>query len=110
MRIAVFAAVAALAGCSGGQEEAAPADWCRETGTIMYLLDQHSTTHDQGRLGEWEDSAPEDVHADVIRMREVLRRYPVDANAPDMVAARGAVEDFAEDRCEGEWRDPLAVG
>ena len=76
----------------------------------MYLLDQYSTTHDQDRLGDWEDSSPEDVRSEVTRMREVLRRYPVDANAPDLGAARRSVEDFAEDRCEGEWRDPAAVG
>ena len=106
---AVFAAVVALAGCGGG-EEAVPADWCRETGTIMYLLDQYSTTHDQDRLGDWEDSSPEDVRSDVSRMRGLLRRYPVNARAPDLVAARRPVEDFAEDRCEAEWRDPAAVG
>ena len=109
-RVAVVFAVALLAGCGGGDEEAAPANWCRETGTIMYLLDQHSTTHDQDRLGDWEDSSPEDVRSKVTRMREVLRRYPVDPNAPDLVAARRPVEDFAESRCEGEWRDPAAVG
>jgi hypothetical protein len=43
-------------------------------------------------------------------MREVLRRYPVNAKAPDLVAARRPVEGFAEDRCEGEWREPAAVG
>ncbi len=43
-------------------------------------------------------------------MREVLRRYPVNANAPDLVNARRPVEDFAEDRCAGEWRNPTAVG
>ena len=110
-RIPVLAAVVALAGCGGADEEAAPADWCRETGTIMYLLDQHSTTHDQDRLGDWEDSSPEDVRAEVIQMREVLRRYPVNARAPDMIAARRPVEDFAEDRCQGGWRyNPAAAG
>ena len=109
-RIGFLLAVIVLAGCGGGDEEAAPADWCRETGTIMYLLDQYSTTHDQERLGVWEESSPEDVRSDVTRMREVLRRYPVIANAPDLVAARRPVEGFAESRCEGEWRDPAAVG
>ena len=109
-RVAVFVGVLALGGCGGGDEEAAPADWCRETGTIMYLLDQHSTTHDQDRLGNWEESSPEDVRSEVTRMREVLRRYPVDPNAPDLVAARRPVEDFAESRCEGAWRHPAAVG
>lgn len=93
-----------VAGCAGGSEEVAPADWCRETGTVLYLLDQYSTTHDQGRLAEWEDASPDDVRSDVTRMRDVLRRYPVDADAPDLVAARRPVEEFAEDRCEGEWR------
>src|SRR5829696_1619014 len=65
----------------------------------MYLLDQYSTTHDQDRLGDWEDSSPEDVRSEVTRMREVLRRYPVNAKAPDIFAARLPVEDFAEDRC-----------
>lgn len=110
MRVTLLVAVAALTGCGGGDKEAAPTDWCRETGTIMYLLDQYSTTHDQDRLGDWEDSSPEDVRSEVTRMREVLRRYPVDANAPDLIAARRSVEDFAEDRCEDEWRGPAAVG
>ena len=110
MRVAVLVAVGALAGCGGGDEEAAPVDWCRETGTIMYLLDQHSTTHDQDRLGDWEDSSPDEVRPQVTRMREVLRRYPVNARAPDLVAARRPVEDFAEDRCMGEWRHPAEVG
>ncbi|MDF2754117.1 MAG: hypothetical protein K0S82_2500 [Gaiellaceae bacterium] len=54
----------------------------------MYMLDQYSTAHDQDRLGDWEDSSPEDVRSEVTRMRE----------------------DFAEDRCEGERREPAAVG
>jgi hypothetical protein len=103
---AILAAVAIfLAGCGGGEEEVAPAGWCRETGTVLYLLDQYSTTHDQDRLSEWEDSSPADVRPDVARMRTVLRRYPVDADAPDLVAARRPVEEFAEDRCEGKWRN-----
>jgi hypothetical protein len=110
VRVTLLVAAVALAGCGRGDKEAAPSDWCRETGTIMYLLDQYSTTHDQERLGDWEDSSPEDVRSEVTRMREVLRRYPVNAKAPDIVAARRPVEDFAEDRCEGEWRDPAAVG
>ncbi len=32
------------------------------------------------------------------------------ANAPELANARRPVEDFAEDRCEGEWRNPAAVG
>jgi len=109
-RVALAVTVAALAGCGGGEEEVAPADWCRETGTILYLLDQYSTTHDQDRLGDWEDSSPEDVRSEVTRMRDVLRRYPVDAKAPDLISARRPVEDFANERCEGEWRFPTAVG
>jgi hypothetical protein len=102
----LFAVAAFLfAGCGGGDEEVAPADWCRETGTVMYLLDQYSTTHDQDRLADWEDSSPEDVRSDVARMRAVLRRYPVNAKAPDLVAARRPVEEFAKDRCEGNWRN-----
>jgi len=31
----------------------------------MYLLDQYSTTQDQDRLGDWEDSSPEDVRSEV---------------------------------------------
>jgi hypothetical protein len=38
-------------------------------------------------------------------MRAVLRRYPVNAKAPDLVAARRPVEEFAENRCEGNWRN-----
>jgi hypothetical protein len=110
VRVTLLVAVVALAGCGGGAKEAAPTDWCRETGTIMYLLDQYSTTHDQDRLGDWEDSSPEGVGPEVTRMRDVLRRYPVDGKAPDLVAASRPVEDFAEDRCEGEWRDRAAVG
>ena len=107
MRRRILFAVAAFvfAGCGGGDEEVAPADWCRETGTVMYLLDQYSTTHDQDRLADWEDSSPEDVRSDVGRMRAVLRRYPVNAKAPDLVAARRPVEEFAKDRCEGNWRN-----
>jgi hypothetical protein len=103
-RILLATAAFLFAGCGGGDEEVAPADWCRETGTVMYLLDQYSTTHDQDRLADWEDSSPEDVRSDVARMRAILRRYPVDADAPDLVAARRPVEKFAEERCEGEWR------
>ena len=54
MKVTLLVAVLALAGCGEGDKEAAPTDWCRETGTIMYLLDQYSTTHDQDRLGDWE--------------------------------------------------------
>jgi hypothetical protein len=111
VRATLLVAVVALAGCGGADKEAAPADWCRETGTIMYLLDQYSTTHDQDRLGDWEDSSPEDVRPEVTRMRDVLRRYPVDAKAPDVIVARRPIEDFAEDRCEGDWRyNPAAAG
>jgi hypothetical protein len=108
--VGLLVLVAAVTGCGGGEKEVAPADWCRETGTILYLLDQHSTTHDQERLGDWEDSSPEDIRSDVTRMRGILRRYPVDPNAADLVAARGPVEEFAADRCEGEWRNPTIVG
>jgi hypothetical protein len=38
--------VVALVGCGGDGEQAAPAAWCNNTGQLIYLLDQHSTTMD----------------------------------------------------------------
>lgn len=35
-----------------------------------------------------------------------LRRYPVDADASDLVAARTDVERYAEDNCAEGWRVP----
>ena len=93
-----------LAGCGGGSDDAAPADWCHTTSSIVYLLDQHSTTLTSEELGDWEESSPEDIEADVADATAVLRRYPVDANAAALVAAREEIEEFAGDRCGEDWK------
>src|ERR687895_1921744 len=91
--------VLVLAGCGGGSEGAAPPDWCHFTSRIVYVLDQHSTTLTSEELSDWEESTPEEVEPHVTDAAAVLRRYPVDANAPDLVAPRREIENFAEDRC-----------
>lgn len=73
---------------------------------MIHLLDQHSTTLDAEALGDWEESSPEDVRAAASDLGGALRRYPVDAHASDLVAARKDVEAFAEDRCRDDWRVP----
>lgn len=93
-----------LAGCGGGSEDAAPVEWCHGTSRIVYLLDQHSTTLTAEELGDWEESAPEEVEPHVTDAAAVLRRYPVDANAPALVAARKEIEQFADDRCGEDWK------
>jgi hypothetical protein len=106
MHRAAFAlAVTALAGCGGGESEAAPAAWCSATSRIVYLLDQHSTTLTVDEIGEWEEASPEEVQSDVANAATVLRRYPVDADAPALVEARKGVEAYADDRCAEDWRD-----
>lgn len=98
--------VAVIAGCGGGEEEAVSAAWCTTTGRIVYLLDQHSTTLTGEELGEWEESTPESMRSTVADAANVLRRYPVDANAPALVEARQTIEAYAEDRCPQDWRGP----
>jgi ABC-type glycerol-3-phosphate transport system substrate-binding protein len=106
MHRAAFAlAVAALAGCGGGESKSAPAAWCSATARIVYLLDQHSTTLTVDEIGEWEKATPEEVQSDVANAADVLRRYPVDADAPALVAARKEIEAYADDQCAEGWRD-----
>jgi hypothetical protein len=98
MHRAAFAlAVAVIAGCGGGEEESAPAGWCRTTSMVVYLLDQHSTTLTTEEIGDWEESAPDDVRSSVSDAAAVLRRYPVDADAPALVAARKEIEAYADE-------------
>ena len=75
----------------------------------MYLLDQYSTTHDQERLGDWEASSPEDVRSEVTRMREVLRRYPVNAKRRILSppAARLRISPRIAAKASGANRPPL---
>jgi hypothetical protein len=103
-RLALVVTVTALAGCGGGEEEAAPAAWCHGTSRIVYMLDQYSTTLTTDEIGDWEESAPEEIEAHVADAAGVLRRYPVDADAPALVAARKEIEQFADDRCSEDWK------
>jgi hypothetical protein len=104
MRRLALVPLLVLAGCGGGDEDAAPADWCHFTSRIVYLLDQHSTTLTSEEIGDWEESSPEEVEPHIADAAAVLRRYPVDANAPALVAARKEIEEFAEDRCGEDWK------
>lgn len=105
MRRAAFAlSAAALAGCGGGDKESAPAAWCTSTARIFYVLDQHSTTLTTDEIGEWEESSPDEIRPHVADAGAVLRRYPVDAHAPALVAARKEIEEFADDGCPEDWR------
>ena len=96
----------ALAGCGGDGERAAPVAWCNNTGQLIYLLDQHSTTMDAEALRDWEESAPEDVRSAAAQMGAALSRYPVDAHASDLVDARNEIEAFAEESCQDDWEGP----
>jgi hypothetical protein len=104
-RAAVALAVVLLAACGGSEEESAPAGWCRTTSLVVYLLDQHSTTLTTEEIGDWKESAPDDVRSSVSDAAAVLRRYPVDADAPALVEARKEIEAYADDRCAEDWRD-----
>ena len=104
MRPLAFVALLILAGCGGGSEDAAPAAWCNETGLLMYLVDQYSSTFDTERLGDWEESSPEELRASAEHAAAALRRYPVDADDAELVAARAEIERYAKDRCRGGWR------
>ena len=107
MRLAAaLTLVVGLVGCGGDGEKAAPAAWCNDTGQLMYLLDQHSTTMDAEALREWEETAPEDVRPAAAQMGAALRRYPVDANASDLVAARNEIEVYAKGSCQDDWEGP----
>jgi hypothetical protein len=103
MRRVALVVLLGLVGC-GGSEEAGPALWCHTTSRIVYMLDQYSTTLTSEELSDWEESAPEEVEPHVTDAAAVLRRYPVDANAPALVAAREEIEEFAGDRCGGDWK------
>jgi hypothetical protein len=105
-RLAVALAVAAAAGCGGEDKETAPTAWCNSTGQLIYLLDQHSTTMDTEAVRDWEETAPEDIRAAAAQMGAALRRYPVDAHAPDLVTARKELESYAEDSCQEGWEGP----
>ncbi len=98
--------VVALVGCGGDGDKAAPVAWCNNTGQLMYLLDQHSTTMDVEALREWEETAPENVRSAAAQMGAALRRYPVDANASDLVAARNEIEVYAAGSCQDDWEGP----
>jgi hypothetical protein len=103
---AALVLVVALVGCGGDGEKAAPVAWCNNTGLLIYLLDQHSTTMDAEAVRDWEDSAPENVRSAAAQMGAALLRYPVDANAPDLVAARNEIEVYAEGSCQDDWEGP----
>jgi hypothetical protein len=60
---AALTLVVAVAGCGGDGEKAAPVAWCNNTGQLLYLLDQHSTTMETEAVRDWEESAPEDVRS-----------------------------------------------
>jgi hypothetical protein len=98
--------VVALGGCGGDGERAAPVAWCNNTGQLLYLLDQHSTTMDAEALREWEETAPEDMRSAAAQLGAALRRYPVDAHAPDLVAARNKIQVYAEGSCQDDWERP----
>jgi hypothetical protein len=104
MRLLALVAVLPLVACGGDSEDAAPADWCHATSRIVYLLDQHSTTLTSEELGDWEESSPDEIEARVADASAVLRRYPVDADAPALVAARVEIEQFAQDGCGDDWK------
>jgi hypothetical protein len=97
-------ALLGLAGCGGGSEEAAPALWCHSTSRIVYMLDQYSSTLQADELGDWEESTPEEIEAQVADAAGMLRRFPVDAHDPALVAAREEIEEFADDRCGEDWK------
>jgi hypothetical protein len=104
MRPVALACLLVLAACGGDSEDAAPADWCHATSRVVYLLDQHSTTLTYDELGDWEESSPDEIEARVADATAVLRRYPVDADAPGLVAARAEIEQFAQDGCGEDWK------
>lgn len=104
--VAALTLVVALVGCGGDSEKAAPVAWCNNTGQLLYLLDQHSTTMDAEAVRAWEETAPEDMRAAAAQMGAALRRYPVDANASDLVAARNEIEVYAEGSCRDDWEGP----
>jgi hypothetical protein len=103
---ASFVLIVALVGCGGDDERAAPVAWCNNTGQLIYLLDQHSTTMDTEAVRDWEESAPEAVRSAAAQMGAALRRYPVDANASDLVAARNEIEVYATGSCQDDWEGP----
>jgi hypothetical protein len=103
---AALVVVAALVGCGGDNEETAPVAWCNNTGQLIYLLDQHSTTMDTEALRDWEERAPEDMRSAAAQMSAALRRYPVDAHASDLVDARKEIETYAEESCQDDWEGP----
>lgn len=41
-----------------------------------------------------------------MRLAAALGRYPVDANASDLVAARNEIEVYAEGSCQDDWEGP----
>jgi hypothetical protein len=104
LRRALVVGLVALAGCGGGEEEAAPALWCHSTSRIVYMLDQYSTTLTSDEIRDWEEAAPDEIAASVADAAGVLRRYPVDPDAPALVAARDEIEQFADDRCPEDWQ------
>jgi hypothetical protein len=104
MRQVALACLLLLAACGGDSEDAAPADWCHATSRVVYLLDQYSTTLTYDELGDWEESSPDEIEARVADATAVLRRYPVDADAPGLVAARAEIEQFAQDGCGEDWK------
>jgi hypothetical protein len=103
---AALTLVVGLVGCGGGGEKAVPVAWCNNTGLLINLLDQHSTTMDAETLREWEETAPENVRPAAAQMGAALRRYPVDANASDLVAARNEIEVYAKGSCQDDWEGP----
>jgi hypothetical protein len=105
---AALTLVVTFVGCGGDGEKAAPVAWCNNTGQLIYLLDQHSTTMDTEAVREWEETAPEDVRSAAAQMAAALRRYPVDANASDLVAARNEIEVYTEGSCQDDWEGPNA--
>ena len=106
MRLVTALALVAVASGCGGDKDAVPAAWCNNTGQLMYLLDQHSTTVEAEALRDWEEAAPEDIRAAAAQMGAALGRYPVDAHAPDLVSSRKEIEAFAGERCPEDWEGP----